>query len=99
MAVVEAPLPQDCEDGLLVADCAAVQVGAVQVAQYAVLSHLPLEVLPSGVQVNSLRVPPPATFRILYHTNFNEAYITYRYRGDLVRGSLLDVTSRHLTGG
>lgn len=50
-------------------------------AQYAVLQHLPLENLPSGVTANSLRVPAPPTFRLLYHTNFSEAYITYRFSG------------------
>jgi hypothetical protein len=54
-------------------------------AQYAVLQHLPLETLPSGVTANSLRVPAPPTFRLLYHTNFSEAYITYRFSGQQVR--------------
>jgi hypothetical protein len=56
-------------------------------AQYAVLQHLPLETLPSGVTANSLRVPAPPTFRLLYHTNFSEAYITYRFSGQQVRGA------------
>ncbi|WIA22497.1 hypothetical protein OEZ86_009494 [Tetradesmus obliquus] len=50
-------------------------------AQYAVLQHLPLETLPSGATANSLRVPAPPTFRLLYHTSFSEAYVTYRFSG------------------
>jgi hypothetical protein len=37
--------------------------------------------------VNSLNVPPPPTFKVLYHTDFKEAYIHYRLKGQ-VRGSV-----------
>lgn len=35
------------------------------------------------VQVNSLNVPPPPTFKVLYHTSFKEAYIHYRFKGQV----------------
>lgn len=55
-------------------------------AHYAVLQHLPIETLPTGVQANSLRVPAPPTFRLLYHTDFSEAYVCYSFRGYQVGG-------------
>ncbi|KAF8063648.1 SPP1 [Scenedesmus sp. PABB004] len=55
--------------------------GLVAPARYAVLAHLPVEVLPGGVQVNSLRVPPPPTFKLLYHTQFSEAHLFYAFKG------------------
>ena len=52
--------------------------------QYCVLNHLPLETLPSGAQVNSLRVPAPPVFKLMFHTLCSEAWIFYRYKGQEV---------------
>jgi hypothetical protein len=44
-------------------------------------------------QVNSIDVPPPASFKILYHTPFKEAYIHYRFKGQVSCAVLLGSSS------
>ncbi len=59
-------------------------LGGSSSPRYAVLAHLPLDSLPCGAQVNSLRVPAPPAFKLLVHTNAAEAYLTYCFGGRLV---------------
>ncbi|KAF6261527.1 sucrose-6F-phosphate phosphohydrolase-domain-containing protein [Scenedesmus sp. NREL 46B-D3] len=49
--------------------------------KYAIVDTLERMTLASGDIVNVIHVDPPATFKLLYHTQFSEAYVTYRFSG------------------